>query len=68
MLREASQNVQLPIPSYPRGTPIIKDTGWLFEILMSFPSPAFDFLLFCLLKLILHSRHRIFHCQVSCWR
>lgn len=62
--RKASQNSQLPIPSYPSGIPIIKKAGWLFEKPMSFPSPAFDFLLFWLLKLILHSRHGIFHCQV----
>lgn len=62
--RKSSQNIQLPIPSYPSGIPIIKKAGWLFEKLMSFPSPAFDFFLFWLLKLILHSRHGIFHCQV----
>lgn len=62
--RKSSQNIQLPFPSYPSGIPIIKKAGWLFEKLMSFPSPAFDFLLFWLLKLILHSRHGIFHCQV----
>lgn len=62
--KKARQHIQLPIPSYPSGIPLIEEAGWLFEKLVSFPSSAFDFLLFWLLKLILHSRHGIFHCQV----